>query len=210
MVVGRLATVLITLLAAVASFYMQDVGKVFRFMVLFGNGTGMVLLLRWFWWRVNAWAEWTALIAGTLIAILLTAVPDLAVLSFGTKLLITACGTTLMWIPVMLLTGPEPDATLDAFYAKARPGGPGWMVVQARTGIAPASSLGRDLIEALAVLAMVLGAMLLIGGIVVGSDAWLVGGALAAVAGWWLRKSLRVRRSTPTPPRSGPRDDRSR
>jgi Na+/proline symporter len=187
-VVGRLATVLITMLAAVASFYMQDVGKVFRFMVLFGNGTGMVLLLRWFWWRVNAWAEWTALIAGTVIAILLTAVPGLAGLSFGTKLLITACGTTLTWIPVMLLTGSEPDATLDAFYAKARPGGPGWRVVRARTGIAPASPLGRDLVEAVAVLAMVLGAMLAIGGMVVGSNAWLIGGAAAAVIGWIVRR----------------------
>jgi Na+/proline symporter len=189
-VVGRLATVLITLLAAAASFYMQDVGKVFRFMVLFGNGTGMVLLLRWFWWRVNAWAEWTALVTGTLIAILLTAVPSLATLSFGAKLLVTACGTTLMWVPVMLLTGPEPDAKLDAFYAKARPGGPGWRVVQARTGVTPASPLGRNLLEAVAVLAMVLGAMLAIGGVVVGSNAWMVGGTIAALAGWAARKRI--------------------
>ncbi|HWO89301.1 MAG TPA: sodium:solute symporter family protein, partial [Gemmatimonadales bacterium] len=69
--VARLATVLITLIAAAASFLMDDVGKVFRFMVLFGNGTGTVLLLRWFWWRVNAWAEWGALVAGMTIAILL-------------------------------------------------------------------------------------------------------------------------------------------
>jgi SSS family solute:Na+ symporter len=182
-VVARLATILITLLAAAASFYMDDVGKVFRFMVLFGNGTGMVLLLRWFWWRVNAWAEWSALLAGTAIAIVLTAVPGLSTLGFGVKLACTAFGTMAIWIPVMFLTEPEPDAMLDAFYARARPGGPGWASVRARTGVAPAAPLGRQLAEVVAVLAMVLGAMLGIGGVVVGSSAWTLGGFGAAAVG---------------------------
>ena len=192
--VGRLATVLITLLAAAASFYMEDVGKVFRFMVLFGNGTGTVLLLRWFWWRVNAWAEWTALVAGTVVAILLTAVPSLAVLSFGAKLAITAFGAMALWVPVMYATAPVDAGHLDAFYVRARPGGPGWRAVQARTGVAAASSLGADLAEAAMMLALIVGAMLALGGIVVGSTAWTAGGAVAAVAGWLGRDYLRKKR----------------
>ncbi len=186
--VARWATVLITLIAAAASVVMDDVGKVFRFLVLVGNGTGTVLLLRWFWWRVNAWAEWTALVSGTAIAIALTAVPSLAVLSFGAKLAITAFGTMALWVPVMFLTGPEPAERLDAFYARARVGGPGWSVVRARTGVMAASPLGRDLAESAAVLAYILGAMLGIGGVVVGSWAWALGGAAATVAGLLARR----------------------
>jgi Na+/proline symporter len=189
--VGRWATILITLLAAAASFAMQDVGKVFRFMVLFGNGTGAVLLLRWFWWRVNAWAEWTALISGTAIAILLTAVPSLYVLPFGMKLAVTAFGSMAIWVPVMLLTAPESAEALDAFYRRARPGGPGWNAVRARVSVAPASPLGRDVVEAAAVLAQVLGAMLAIGGIVVGSAAWGVGGLVAVAAGIAVRREVK-------------------
>jgi solute:Na+ symporter, SSS family len=192
--VGRLATVLITLLAGAASFYMQDVGKVFRFMVLFGNGTGTVLLLRWFWWRVNAWAEWTALVAGTLIAVALTAVPSLAALSFGVKLAVTAFGAMALWVPVMFVTGPERAEHLDAFYRRARPGGPGWRAVRERTGVAPASPLGRDVAEAAAMLAAIVGAMLALGGIVVGSTAWTAGGAVALLLGFLARSYLRKNR----------------
>jgi len=189
--VGRLATVLITLLSAAASFAMDDVGKIFRFIILVGNGSGTVLLLRWFWWRVNAWAEWAALLAAPLIALLATLVPALDALSFGAKLALTAFGAVAVWLPVMLLTAPEPDTVLDAFYARARPGGPGWRAVRARTGLAPSSALGRDLAEAGATLAMVLGAMLAIGGIVVGSAGWTLGASAAAAAGWVARKRLR-------------------
>ncbi|MFI5207946.1 MAG: sodium:solute symporter family protein [Gemmatimonadales bacterium] len=192
--VGRLATVLITVLAGAASFYMADVGKVFRFMVLFGNGTGAVLLLRWFWWRVNAWTEWTALVAGTMIAILLTAVPALADLSFGAKLMLTAFGSAALWVPVMFLTASESEAVLDEFYRRARPGGPGWSAVRARVGLGPASPLGRDLAEVVAVLALIMGMMLAIGGVVVGSWSWAIGGTLAAVGG----AVIRGRKAPPT------------
>ncbi len=192
--VARVATLVITLVAAATSFVMEDVGRVFRFMVLVGNGTGTVLLLRWFWWRVNAWAEWTALVSGTVIAILLTAVPSLAAISFGGKIAITACGTMALWIPVMLLTGPERADHLDAFYRRARPGGPGWSVVRERTGVAAGSPLGRDVLESAAVLAYILGAMLGIGGVVVGSAAWTAGGAAATVAGLLVRRrTARIR-----------------
>lgn len=185
---ARWATVLITLAAAVASFWMEDVGRVFRFMVLFGNGTGTVLLLRWFWWRVNAWAEWSALVSGMTIAIVLTAAPPLAALSFGTKIAVTAFGTMAVWIPVMLLTPPEPVAVLDTFYRRARPGGPGWRPVRNRTGVEPASRLADDLVAGAAVVAIVMGAMLGVGGLVVGSWQWAVGGASGLVAGWAIRR----------------------
>ncbi len=189
--VGRVATVVITVLSAAASFAMDDVGRIFRFIILVGNGSGTVLLLRWFWWRVNAWAEWAALLAAPLIALLATFVPGLDALSFGAKLVLTAFGTLAIWLPVMLLTKPERPEVLDAFYRRARPGGPGWRTVRARVGMAPSTALGRDFAEAGATLLMVLGGMLCIGGIVVGSAGWAVGSATACVVGWGIRKKVR-------------------
>jgi len=89
---------------------------------------------------------------------------------------------------VMLLTGPESGERLDTFYRRARPGGPGWRVVQERTGVPAASPLGRDLLESAAVLAYIVGAMLGIGGVVVGSTAWAAGGAAATAAGLLARR----------------------
>jgi Na+/proline symporter len=188
--VGRAAAILIAVLAAAGSLAMQDVGKIFRFIILVGNGSGTVLLLRWFWWRVNAWAEWAALLAAPLIALVTTFVPGLDQLSFGAKLVLTAFGTLAIWLPVMLLTRPEPPEVLDAFYARARPGGPGWRVVQARVGLKPSSALSRDFAEAGATLMMVLGAMLAIGGIVVGSPGWTVGAVAAVALGWVVRRRV--------------------
>lgn len=186
--VSRVATILITIVAALVSFVSSDVGTVFRFLILIGNGTGTVLLLRWFWWRINAWAEWTALLAGTTLAILCITVPALVLLPFGAKLAITAFGAAACWIPVMLLTPPEKPEVLDAFYARARPGGPGWRAVRARVGAEPPRPLGADLVEAVSLLLIVLGAMLGLGGFVTGSAWWVAGGSGAVVVGWVLKK----------------------
>jgi Na+/proline symporter len=185
--VARLASIGITLVAAAMSFYMTDVGRVFRFMVLFGNGTGAVLLLRWFWWRVNAWAEWTALVAGMAIAIVLTTVPGLAALPFGSKIAITTFGTMLCWIPVMFLTQPETQERLEVFYRRALPPGPGWRPLTAHTGIASDLPLGRSLLETAGTLAMILGSTLAIGGIVIGSLGWTIIPAAIAISGQFLR-----------------------
>jgi len=193
--VARLASVGITVLAAAASFAMADVGRIFRFIILIGNGSGTVLLLRWFWWRVNAWAEWCALLAGPVIALLTTFVPTLAALSFGAKLALTAFGSLAIWLPAMLLTAPERPEVLDAFYRKARPGGPGWRAVRARLGLESATPLGRDLGDGAGALAQVLGLMLALGGVVVGSAAWALGGTAAALAGTVARRAVRRARA---------------
>jgi len=132
-----------------------------------------------------------ALLVAPLIALLATFVPGLEELSFGAKLALTAFGAVAVWVPVMLLTTPERPVVLEAFYARARPGGPGWRAVRARVGLEPTSALGRDFAEAGAMLAMVLGAMLAIGGVVIGSTAWALGASAALVAGWAARRVVR-------------------
>jgi SSS family solute:Na+ symporter len=161
---ARWASILITLLAATLSFFMDSVGTVFRFLILIGNGPGLVLLLRWFWWRVNAWAEISAMIAGLLLA-LATFLPALAGLTFGQRLLLTAFGSLAVWLPVMLLTRPEPAATLDAFYARVRPAG-AWGPVRARVGLPPLDNLARDARRWLLWVTIILGGTLAIGWVI--------------------------------------------
>jgi SSS family solute:Na+ symporter len=159
---ARWASVGITILAATLSFYMESVGTVFRFLVLIGTGTGAILLLRWCWWRINAWAEITALLVGLLLAALVTVVPDLRVWPFGVKVMFTTFGAMACWVPVMFLTRPEPDATLDAFYARTRPPG-AWAAVRARTGLTAIDSLRRAAWEWLKWVAIILGGTVGIG-----------------------------------------------
>ena len=137
---ARWASILITLLAATVSFFMDNVGQVFRFMILITTGPGLVLLLRWFWWRVNAWAEIAAMVSGLILALVSLVQP----ITVGQRLMFTAFGSLAIWLPVMLLTRPEQPELLDAFYRRIRPGG-WWGPVRARTGVEPLDDLGRDL-----------------------------------------------------------------
>jgi Na+/proline symporter len=137
---ARWASILITLLAATASFFMENVGQVFRFMILITTGPGLVLLLRWFWWRVNAWAEIAAMVSGLILALVSLVQP----ITVGQRLMFTAFGSLAIWLPVMLLTRPERPELLDAFYRRIRPGG-WWGPVRARTGLNPLDDLGQDL-----------------------------------------------------------------
>ena len=94
-------------------------------MIAIGTGPGAVLILRWFWWRVNAWAELAAMLAGLLIA-LLSYHPVFGEIDFGVRLAVTAFGAAAVWIPAMFFTAPESQETLERFYRRTRPGGPGW------------------------------------------------------------------------------------
>ncbi len=143
---ARGASVGLVVIAATFSFFMESVAQVFRLLILIGSGTGLVLLLRWFWWRINAWAELTALVVGVALAGLVSLTPALGALTFGQRVLITTFGSLAAWLPVMWLTAPERAAVLDRFYERARPGG-WWGPVRARTGIAPLDRLGTDLLR---------------------------------------------------------------
>ena len=94
--VGRIASVAITALGAVAAFYATDVTAVFRVVLAIGTGPGVVLILRWFWWRINAWAELAAMIAGFFVGLATTFFPDLALPDFGLQLLVITAVTTLV------------------------------------------------------------------------------------------------------------------
>ncbi len=165
-VAARVASVVVTALGAAAAFYSENVTTLFRLIIAVGTGPGLVLILRWFWWRVNAPAELAAMVAGFLVGLGTSVVPVLTISDFGLRLLVTAGITTAVWLPVMWLTRPESDERLDEFYRRVRPGGPGWAVQRARTGVQPDGSLGADLTRVGAGLLILFGAMFAVGGAV--------------------------------------------
>ena len=134
--VGRISTVLLMVIAGLlALFFLNNATQAFNILILSGAGTGAIYLLRWFWWRINAWTEIVAMFGATLAAIVLVIyVPDSALSSavldpFSLRLLIAVGFTTILWLVTTFLTRPESIDTLINFYKITRPGGPGWRKV---------------------------------------------------------------------------------
>src|SRR5881409_641139 len=131
---SRVATVLLTVVSAVATFYMGSIAGAWKLLIVTGAGTGTVLLLRWYWWRINAWSEVSAMIAAFAVSVLLQTVAGLdsdRPLDFAWIMLITVAITTGVWLAVTFLTRPEPEGTLVAFYRRTRPSRTGWGPVAA-------------------------------------------------------------------------------
>ncbi len=132
---GRISTVVLMFVAGLMSLTIMDnATQAFNILLLSGAGTGAIYLLRWFWWRINAWTEIVAMIVATVQAVVLVmfVTEDISygVLDdFTVKLLISLCGTTLAWLLTTFLTAPENTETLRKFYKLTRPGGPGWKKV---------------------------------------------------------------------------------
>ena len=128
---GRVATLLMMVVAAVVTYFISTVEGAWKFLLALGAGTGLVYLLRWYWWRVNAWSEVSAMATAFVVSIALQArgVGTDDPRGFAWLLLITTMVTTVVWLAVTYLTAPEPPEKLRAFYMRARPGGPGWRAV---------------------------------------------------------------------------------
>lgn len=161
---GRVFSVAITALAAVAAYFATDVAKVFRLVIAIGTGPGIVLILRWFWWRINAWAELAAMLAGFAVGIFTTLVPVLVIDDFGLRLTVIVGITTAIWVIVLLVTPPEPEPVLEAFYRKVRPGGPGWKRQRAATGLEPVQALGLSVMQTFLAALVLFGLMFGLGG----------------------------------------------
>jgi solute:Na+ symporter, SSS family len=186
---GRVASVLVATLGAMVAFYSDAVMTVFRLILAIGTGPGLVLILRWFWWRINAWAELAAMLAGFMIGVGTTYIPIIQIGDFGLQLMTITAITAAIWIPVMYLTPPESEEKLESFYLRVRPGGPGWARIRERTGVPAAQDLVCDIQRVLAGLMILFGLMFLVGGVLL--LRWGVAGVSGAmfVIGYlWLRR----------------------
>ena len=142
---SRLVSLFLMVTGGVIGLIMQSQTGGWELLLNIGAGTGLVLILRWFWWRVNAWSEISSMIAALVVSLGLKALEDGGMIafpkgtSFAWQLLITVGFTTAAWVIATFVTRPESDETLDRFYLKARPAGPGWKEVRARLGAGVAS-----------------------------------------------------------------------
>jgi Na+/proline symporter len=149
---SRIATFFTLVLSIVVTIFMDQISKVWELLLTLGAGTGLVYILRWYWWRVNAWSEVSAMaaalvtsmglrLAGSRVPALDAATPQ----GFALNLILTTAVTTAVWVVVTFATPPEPAATLEAFYRKVRPAGGGWGPVARATGIVPPpGEIGRS------------------------------------------------------------------
>jgi len=137
--VGRLTTALLMIVAALGTYALSTSKQAFDLILSIGAGTGLLYLLRWFWWRVNAWCEVAAMVSSFLLALgFAIAARAGHALPGHISLILTVVTTTVVWVAVAYLTAPTDRTTLLSFYKLVRPAGPGWESIRQEAGL-PAS-----------------------------------------------------------------------
>ena len=141
---SRVTTLLLMGLGGIVTFYLESIRQAWEFILESGAGIGLVLILRWYWWRVNAWSEITALIAAVAGFIYLKLFTEVA---FPSSLLYLVAWTTMCWLLITFLTPAEPMEHLIRFYRRVRPGGPGWRRVAHVAGEPEPEGIGMLFID---------------------------------------------------------------
>ncbi|HEY7574060.1 MAG TPA: sodium:solute symporter family protein [Thermoanaerobaculia bacterium] len=146
--VGRWTTGLLMLFAALLTYVLETARQSFDLLLSVGAGTGLLYLLRWFWWRINAWSEVAAMASSFLVAsAFFVAGRRGHPIPAHIALLATVATTTAVWLAVTFLTLPTERERLHAFYRLVRPAGPGWSRIRAETGLPPSpDSLPQSLL----------------------------------------------------------------
>ena len=197
---GRITTILSLILGSGLGLLLTDAGQAFNLLLLIGAGTGGLFILRWFWWRINAWTELVAMAGSLIVAGYFTFVHDHLVdtaWASHEKLVWGSLITTMIWVIGTWLTPPESEKTLRHFVAKVRPGGPGWKRYATGADSAAAAEQGWALPRG--ILSMLLGSAGVYAALfAVGS--WLyddraTAGLLAAVAAVCVGAIARINRS---------------
>jgi SSS family solute:Na+ symporter len=198
-VLSRLATMLTFVLSAVVTYALYLVGSIegaWRIIIALGAGTGLVYILRWYWWRISAWSEISAMAAALVAFTVLTSTGvfnPIDPLEGAYLMLATTVITTAAWLIVTFLTRPTPDDTLVAFYTRVRPGGRGWRRIAIAAGFGPEPIDGGALnwTNWVAGVVSVYAALFGVGRIIFGGIAEGVGMlALSALAFAWIARNL--------------------
>ncbi|MGH7650452.1 MAG: sodium:solute symporter family transporter, partial [Gemmatimonadaceae bacterium] len=136
--VSRSLTAVLMILCGVFTLFLSTASEAFQLLLSVGAGTGLIYLLRWFWWRINAWSEISAMLSSFLIALGFFVAKKLgADIQDPVPLLATVAVTTIVWITVTLMTSPVDPAALLRFYELTRPAGPGWKEFRAESALPP-------------------------------------------------------------------------
>ena len=188
--VGRLTTAGLMIIAALMTYALGTAKEAFDLILSIGAGTGLIYLLRWFWWRVSAWSEISAMIGSFVVAIgVFIAKKNGVQVADHVSLIATVAATTAIWVTVTFL-GPQTDrATLVSFFKLVKPAGPGWKSVQAEAGVgASAESPAQALMGWMLGCAFVYSALFGTGSLLYGKMpqfyAWLVVFVLSGLGMW--------------------------
>ena len=192
---SRVATVALTLISAVITRYMDSIAYAWQLLLVTGAGTGTVLILRWYWWRINAWSEVAAMSAAFVVSVALQTAFGMSSadpLGFAHIMLITVGVTTAVWLAVTFMTPPEPKEQLLAFYRRVRPPAAFWgPVAQLAADVPPSRNLRYDIFDWLAGCALIYGALFGAGKVIL--KEYFLGGAFLLVAGgagWYIYRDL--------------------
>ncbi len=124
--VGRLTTVALMIFAVLFALQLQNAAELFDIIILFGAGTGLIFILRWFWWRINIWSEISAMIFSGVLALAIKKGNIFFWLDEKWHFSVAVLITTIFWVIVTYATPPEKKEVLEKFYKKINPSGPGW------------------------------------------------------------------------------------
>ena len=134
--VGRFSVVVLMIISSIIALLLTNAYQLFDIILMFGAGTGLIFILRWFWWRINAWSEIAAMISSGIISIALTneKIFTLIFYEYGLplymKLPLIVFITTIIWLTITFITPADDKETLINFYKKTKPGGPGWSFIK--------------------------------------------------------------------------------
>ncbi len=191
--VSQIATMFLFVASIIVTSRMDSIGAAWKYLLATGAGTGIVYILRWYWWRINAWSEIAAMVAAAITSLLLQTVfgydSDKPV-DFAYIILITVAITTAAWLAATYLTAPESDATLLGFYRRVRPSPAGWRpIARAARDVAPSRDLAWNLLDWLCGCVLIYGALFGIGKVILKDYSegamFLVIAAVAATVIYW-------------------------
>jgi Na+/proline symporter len=181
---SQVATVLLTIVSATVTWYMDSIAGLWKLLIATGAGTGLVLILRWYWWRINAWSEVSSMAAAFVVSVLLQSAFHIDTddpVGFAHVILITVGITTVVWVATTLLTRPESDETLLGFYRRVRPSPAGWGPVRRLAPEVPVThDLAWNLADWAAGCAMIYGSLFGIGKIIL--EEYALGFVFVAIA----------------------------
>lgn len=170
---ARLTTVGLVLAGGIVTFQMNTIAGAWKFLLALGAGTGSVYILRWFWWRINAWSEISAMAASFIVSIFLQfglAMDTTDASVFAKVMLLTVLVTSVVWLTVTFLTEPESKETLLRFYKKVHPGGNLWKpVAKDAPDVKTDSGLAWNLLDWAVGIILIYSALFGVGRIVLGS-----------------------------------------
>ncbi len=170
---SRAATLLIVVLSIVVTYYMNRITSGWELVLSLGAGTGLVYILRWYWWRVNAWSEVAAMASALVVSLSLrqfeifdSGTPE----GFAKSILTTVAVTTLVWLVATFVTSPEPMSKLTSFYRSVRPAGGGWRPVALAAGLQERKGeIGPNILNWLLGIALVYSTLFAIGELLFGT-----------------------------------------